>query len=93
MQQHTEIGQLDENEVQQIETYRKAANNMIQQIGQLEIQKARVLRQLGEVEERAQFILNAAKVRFGLGQNDPCLITPDGKVMAVKDVSEEPQQH
>lgn len=84
MQNHTEVGQLEENELKLIEAYRKSANDMIQQIGQLEVQKARLLGQMGDVEERAQKILNDAKARHGVGAQ-PCFITAEGKIMAVTD--------
>ena len=88
MQQH-EIGQLDENELNMISSYRKAANDMLQQIGQLEVQKARLLGQMGELEERAQKVLNDAKARLNVPPNAPCFITGEGKVMSV----EQPPQH
>jgi len=81
---HTEVGQLEESEVKLIDSYRKAANDMIQQIGQLEVQKARLLGQMAEVEERAQKVLNDAKARFNVG-SQPCFITADGKIMAVNE--------
>lgn len=87
MQQH-EVGQLDENELNLINSYRKAANDMLQQIGQLEVQKARLLGQMGDIEERAQKLLNDAKTKFGVAATTPCFISMDGKVMTA-----EPPQH
>lgn len=92
MQNHVEVGQLEENEVKLIEAYRKTANDMIQQIGQLEVQKARLLGQMADVEERAQKVLNEAKQRFNVGQQ-PCFITADGKIMAVSDAPAAEQPH
>jgi hypothetical protein len=78
--QNTEIGQLEELELKQVASLRQAANEMINQIGQLEVQKARILGQMSDIEERAQGVLNAAKQRFGV-QDKPCFITGDGKIM------------
>jgi len=89
MTQH-EIGQLDESELNLITAYRKAANDMLQQIGQLEVQKARLLGQMGELEERAQKVLNDAKDRLGVTAGAPCFITAEGKVMSVESP---PPQH
>jgi len=84
MQNHVEVGQLEESEIKLIDAYRKSANEMIQQIGQLEVQKARLLGQMGDVEERAQKVLNDAKARFNVGPK-PCFITAEGKIMALDD--------
>lgn len=81
--QHTEVGQLEEKELQTLASYRKAATDMIQQVGQLEVQKARLLGQMGDVEERAQKIMNEAKTRLGVEASAQCFITQDGKVMVV----------
>lgn len=78
--QNTEVGHLEDLELQQVASLRQSANELISQIGQLEVQKARMLGHMSDIEERAQGVLNAAKQRFGV-QDKPCFITGDGKIM------------
>ena len=76
-----EVGQCEQHEMQQLEALRKATTNLISQIGMLEVQKARALGQISDLEAQAQKLLEQIKTRFGVAPEVPCTILADGKVM------------
>lgn len=78
----TEIGQLTEEEQAKFTSFRSKANSTTLEIGSLEIQKARLLSQMSDLEEAAQGTLNAVKARFDVPPEQHCMVTQDGKVFA-----------
>lgn len=76
---------LSPEEVQQITKMHRDAQDLVQQIGQTEVRKARLLASLSDVEEKAQAIMNAAAARLGIAPGTPWQMTPDGKVVVLPD--------
>jgi hypothetical protein len=76
---------LSPEEIQQITKMHRDAQELVQQIGQAEVRKARLLASLSEVEEKAQAIMNAASARLGIAPGTPWQTTPDGKVVVLSD--------
>lgn len=76
---------LTTEEVQQITKLHRDAQELVQNIGQTEVRKARLLASLSEVEEKAQAIMNAAAARLGIAPGTPWQMTPDGTVVVLPD--------
>lgn len=76
---------LTPEEVQQITKLHRDAQELVQNIGQTEVRKARLLASLSEVEEKAQAIMNAAASRLGIAPGTPWQMTPDGTVVVLPD--------
>lgn len=76
---------LTPEEVQQITKLHRDAQELVQNIGQTEVRKARLLASLSEVEEKAQAIMNAAAARLGIAPGTPWQMTPDGTVVVLPD--------
>jgi hypothetical protein len=78
----TEIAKkLSPEEVTALTQMHRQAQETVQQIGQSEVRKARLLASLSEVEERAQGIMNAAAARLGIEPGTPWQMAPDGTVV------------
>jgi len=77
------VGTLNENEIKLLNSLRGATNQLVLKIGQLEIHKAHVLAQLGEIEVRSNAIIAEATQRFGVEGGGQWTVTPDGKVIRV----------
>lgn len=76
---------LTPEEVQQITKLHRDAQELVQNIGQSEVRKARFLASLSEVEEKAQAVMNAAAARLGIAPGTPWQMTPDGTVVVLPD--------
>jgi hypothetical protein len=71
----------------------RQAQETVQQIGQSEVRKARLLASLSEVEERAQGIMNAAAARLGIEPGTPWQMAPDGTVVILPRQPQAAQTH
>jgi len=72
------IGTLDPEEIQTLETLRNAANGVVQEVGQIEVRKARLLGSLSDIENRAQEVLNTAARRLNIPEGTAWQVTPEG---------------
>ena len=77
-------GSLEESELGQIKQLRQQAEQHLAEIGRIEVRKTRIVETLGEIEERAQAVLDAAVLRIGINKAEPWQITADGKIHVVK---------
>ena len=62
---------LSPEEVVSLTQMHRQAQEIVQQVGQSEVRKARLLASLSEVEERAQAMMNAAASRLGIAPGTP----------------------
>jgi len=79
------IGTLEQAEVQALASLRQTSQNLLMEIGQLEVRKVQMVSSLNTIDKRAQGLMAAASERFGL---DPeakhqWSVMPDGKVCLV----------
>ena len=74
------LGQLEPGEMSQLNALRKAAHDYTFQLGQMEIQKARILEMLNQTEVRAQGILNNAAKRLNIPEGEAWVAGADGSV-------------
>jgi len=72
---------LSPEEVVALTQMHRQAQEIVQNIGQNEVRKARLLASLSEVEERAQAMMNAAASRLGITPGTPWQMAPDGTVV------------
>ena len=84
-----QIGSLTEEELAQFSQIRNTASQMIQQLGSLELRKARLVADLESNEQSAQQLLASARERVGLEENTPWQIRDDGSIFALQSSSEE----
>ena len=75
------IGQLSEQETTEINMCRQIGNNLTMELGQLEIQKARTLGRVNEVEAKLNTIVEGLKTRFELTDEDVWQVTPEGALL------------
>lgn len=76
---------LTSDEVTTVTKLHRDAQEIVQQIGQAEVRKARLLASLSEIEEKAQALMNAAASRLGIEPGTPWQMTPDGTVVILPD--------
>jgi hypothetical protein len=72
-----------QEEVTVLSSLRKSANDVVTEIGQLEVRKARLLGSLSEIEARAQGVLNTAGERLDIPDGQPWQVTPDGNIVMI----------
>jgi len=77
------VGQLETGEMQLLNSLRQASTQVVLKIGQLEVQKAQLLGQLDQIENRSRSVVTGATKRFGVEGNQ-WNIQPDGKVFKVE---------
>lgn len=74
---------LDPEEVATVMALQRQSQEIVQQIGQGEVRKHRMLGALADIEERAQGIMNAAASRLGIPPGTPWRMSPDGTVVVL----------
>lgn len=74
------LGQLEAQEMAQLNALRKAAHDYTFQLGQLRIQEARILEMVNQTEMRAQGILNGAAKRLNIPEGEAWVAGADGSV-------------
>lgn len=82
-QEPQEIGTLTEEEMATIAQLRQNANQLLNQLGQLELRKTRLAFQIERNEAQAQQVVSDARVRLEIPENAPWQIQEDGKVVAI----------
>lgn len=76
----TVLGQLEPNELAIMTSLNQQSRQMVFQIGQTEIQKQRLLSQLGTLEQQSHQQSQAIGKRLGIPDGTQWNVTPDGKV-------------
>ena len=66
-----------------ISQLRENANQLLTQLGQLELRKTRLAFQIERNEAQAQQVVSAARDRLGIPETAPWQIQEDGKVVAI----------
>ena len=88
--QPQEIGSLTAEEMEAISQHRQNANQLLNQLGQLELRKTRIAFQIERNESQAQEVVSGARARLEIPENAPWQIQEDGTVVAIlKESSEE----
>jgi hypothetical protein len=89
-QEPQEVGSLTEEEVATISQLRQNANQLLNQLGQLELRKTRIAFQIERNEAQAQEVVSGARARLEIPENAPWQIQENGTVLAIlSDSSEE----
>ena len=78
-----EVGTLTEEEMASISQLRENANQLLNQLGQLELRKTRIAFQIERNEAQAQQVVAEARDRLGIPESAPWQIQEDGKVVAI----------
>mgnify|MGYP001435774439 CR=1 FL=1 len=81
MSELKELGNLTEEELTSFNQARANANQILAQIGQLEVQKANLIGRLDLNEKNAQELLNQVKERFDLANDSKWRIQSDGVIL------------
>jgi hypothetical protein len=85
---------LSPEEVTSLTQMHRQAQEIVQQIGQSEVRKGRLLASLSDIEEQAQAMMNAAASRLGIPPGTPWQMAPDGTVVVLpKQGLAQPQTH
>ena len=87
--QPVQVGSLNEEELAEFTRVRNLASQMIQQLGTLELRKARLVSDLNANEESAQALLNGARERVGVSGDTPWQIREDGTIFVMQSSEEE----
>lgn len=82
-QEPQEVGTLTEEEMATISQLRQNANQLLNQLGQLELRKTRLAFQIERNEAQAQQVVAAARERLEIPEDAPWQIQEDGKVVAI----------
>ena len=88
-QEPQEVGTLTDEEMASIAQLRQNANQLLNQLGQLELRKTRIAFQIERNEAQAQEVVASARERLEIPENAPWQIQEDGKVVAILTASEE----
>lgn len=78
------VGNLTEDEIKVFNEARVIANQIMQRIGTLEVQKTRLIAELDSNEAQAQELLSSVKNRLELTDDNPWRITSDGQVFTLE---------
>lgn len=74
------VGTLEEGEFNQLRSLQQASNQLVMQIGQIEVQKYNKLNTLAQIDRRAKDLMDIAATRFGVEPGQEWSVSPDGKV-------------
>jgi len=78
------VGNLTEDEIKVFNEARVVANQIMQRIGTLEVQKTRLIAELDSNEAQAQELLSSVKTRLELTDDNAWRITSDGQVFTLE---------
>ena len=81
--QPQEVGSLTEEEMATISQLRQNANQLLNQLGQLELRKTRIAFQIERNEAQAQQVVSSARERLEIPNDAPWQIQEDGTVLAI----------
>ena len=76
-----EAGELSLSEMRLLEQLRVAGDNLVREIGALEIRKAGLLTRFNQIDAQAQGVLLTAAKRLGIPPEETWQVTPEGKVL------------
>ncbi len=68
-----------------VQALRAQTNNLLMEIGRVEIHKARLSQEVYRLDEEATRLLKGEAQRLGIPEGTPWRMTPEGKAMAVKE--------
>ena len=72
------VGSLEESELATLTTLRVSARDIVQELGQMEVRKARMLGSVHDIERRAQDLLNKVGERLNIPEGQKWQVTPEG---------------
>jgi hypothetical protein len=75
------VGNLSEKQLAQFNELKQTAVQLVNQIGALEVKKARLLADVDANEEKAQNLLKLIKMQFDLSEDSPFQILEDGRIV------------
>ena len=76
----TEVGELTVGEMRLINQLRTGADQVVREIGNLEVRKSHLLAQLSQIEAQGQGVLAAAAKRLNIPEGETWHLSPDGKI-------------
>ena len=76
----SEVGELTISDMRAIEQLRTAADQVVREIGHLEVRKSQLLARLAQVEAQGQEVLAGAARRLNIPDGETWHLAPDGKV-------------
>ena len=74
-------GELSLSEMRLLEQLRASGDNVVREIGALEVRKAGLLARFDQIETQAQDVLHAVARRLGIPPEEAWQVTPEGKVL------------
>tara|TARA_B100001094_G_C17851723_1_gene633018 strand:+ start:151 stop:414 length:264 start_codon:yes stop_codon:yes gene_type:complete len=78
------VGNLTEDEIKHFNDARLVANQLMQKIGTLEVQKTRLIAELDVNESQAQELLSSVKNRLELTDDNTWRITSEGQIFTLE---------
>lgn len=75
------FGNVDTAVLQQLNSLKKAAQDVTTEVGNIEVRKARLIGSLGEIESRAQHLLTEEGKRLGIPEGTAWQVTGEGEVI------------
>ena len=84
------LGKLSDEEQQALMALRQQSGDVLTKIGQLEVQKQRLLTRLDSMDEDAQKVMNQISERLGLKEGQQWVALADGSVRLVPQPGESP---
>ena len=75
------VGELSLSEMRQLEQLRGQGDNLVREIGALEVRKAALLTRYGQIDAQMQGVLSAAAERLGIPSGETWQVTSEGKVL------------
>lgn len=75
---------LSPEEMGELSRLHRQSADIIQNLGQMEVRKARLISNLSEIEERAQKAMAAVGTRLGIPEGEPWQVNPDGTISILK---------
>lgn len=79
--QVTVVGDVEPGVQQTLQSLQRAANDVVFKIGRIEVDKARMLAQLQDIETKAEQTMRAEARRLGIEEGATWTITQDGKAV------------
>ena len=85
------LGELTEEEIQKLQQMRRTASDIVHQIGNMEVQKARMMGNLSEIEVQGKMTMESVSERLGLAKGVQWQIQ-DNKIVQVGMPPQAPMQ-
>lgn len=81
-QSPTILGQLTEEENTLLRSIQVEHTEMLRSLGELELQKSRLIKRLDAIDDRARSMVQAVAARIGYS-GDQMRVTPEGNIIAI----------